>query len=596
MARTPTPPAFRPYLAPVLLQAAPPGTGAALLVALVAEVEALVETPGGPRTILSRTPVSLSGGVRTVAIEYQHRSQPAWAPPGAWVDINHHLIVVSVKGNLAAICVSETAMRGRFGKELVAARPISRSTVETGFVGDQAKALWLNGIHVRSDAKADAKTLMGSDLELALDPLGDQSYAFKAVRSRVPLTLSGGAPALVVGAAPGEGRVWLNRPANWSAFVADVEILLDTLAAALAGPVITRFRALAQSVNDLTAVSEAYAVAFVPPDLLLEDTDPAVRDMAVRWAYGAQFEVFGGPSADMTATVTLERVVLGDLTIQPGIANGKVSLTIGWATTPPAGAAGRDAFDALVSEHDWLKLYYASGHTIAEAHCYLATPTDRWFPEFKFKALAAYDVTKEKPTVLVGSTLALSIAEPKADGQPDDSLFGYCCDSLRQGWLASDDRSMELADFIHISDAGEVTLIHAKGAGSISLNRQTSASEYEVVVGQAVKNLRHLERRTLADALEAGQHHQISRAVWRNGIREPDRTRMIARARALAPDHPRKVVIFQPQLTETEHDLCKAGRAAATRTLKMKQLNTLLLSARLSVSAVGATLEVWAAA
>lgn len=158
---------------------------------VVAEAEVLIEQVGGPRTILSRTPVSITGGLRSVAIEYRHESQPAGPPAGGMTDIKHHLVVISVKGPRSAICASEPAMQTRLGKQVTIVRPVARSIVETGFVGDRAKALWLNGVHVRSDAKADAKTLMGSNLELAIDPLGDQSYAFNAVRSRVPLTLSG---------------------------------------------------------------------------------------------------------------------------------------------------------------------------------------------------------------------------------------------------------------------------------------------------------------------------------------------------------------------------------------------------------------------
>ena len=595
MARASAPPPIRPYLAPMLLQAASAARDAPLLTVLGAEIEALLAAAGASRMILSRTPVIVSGGLRTVVIEYRHESQPAWAPAGRFMDINHHLVVVSVKGALAAVCASEPAMRDRIGKNLTAARPVSRSTVETAFVGTRTKALWLNGIHVRSDAKADAKTLMGSNLELALDPLGDQSYAFNAVRSRVPLALSGGAADPVIGAAPAEGRLWLNRPSDWNCFVADIETILDALAVALAGPAVSRFPALAQSVSDLAQVTDAYAVAFVPPDLLLEDTDATVRDLAVRWAFGSGFVVTPAAGPDMTAAVTLEGVALGDLTIQPIMANGKVSVTFAWMTDPPAGAAGRAEFDQIAANHDWLKLYYGSGHTIAEGHCYVAAVSDRWFPDYKFKNLAGYDLRMEKPDVRRGHTLALSIGEPKANGQRDNSLFGYCHDHFRQGWLASDDRSMELADFIHISEAGAVTLIHVKRAGSTGV-RIASASEYEVVTGQAIKNLRHLERRTLADALDAGRNLQIARAVWRDGVRQPDRTGMIAAARALAPDHERTVVIFQPHLTKTEHDDCKGGTATPSRIQKMKQLNTLLLSARLSASAVGATLEVWVAA
>lgn len=71
-----------------------------------------------------------------------------------------------------------------------------------------------------------------------------------------------------------------------------------------------------------------------------------------------------------------------------------------------------------------------------------------------------------------------------------------------------------------------------------------------MVVGQAVKNLRHLDRVLLADALEAGKDKKIARAIWHNGVRQKDRADMIVAVRALGQDYARRVVVFQPQLTK----------------------------------------------
>lgn len=276
MARRPAPPPFRPYLAPILVRSVDNVAGPGLLAALAAEMETMVAS-AGPRTLLRASPAIVNGALRTVTLEYEHRSDPAWAPAGAFTDLAHHLLVVLVKGRLAAICASESALRSRIDRTLVAARPISRSEIESGFVGDEAKALWLDGIHTRSDAKPDAKALTGRALEIAIDPLGDQTYAFKAVRSRVPLTLSGGATRPVVGASPDEGRLWLNRPQNWTDFIADTEAILDVVTATAAGPPIVRFPELAQGVSSLAAVSDANAVAFVPPELMADDVDPLLK-------------------------------------------------------------------------------------------------------------------------------------------------------------------------------------------------------------------------------------------------------------------------------------------------------------------------------
>ena len=147
---------------------------------------------------------------------------------------------------------------------------------------------------------------------------------------------------------------------------------------------------------------------------------------------------------------------------------------------------------------------------------------------------------------------------------------------------------------MHITDDDVVTLIHAKASNTAARDRQVSVSNYEVVVGQAIKNLRHLERITLADALQKGQRKQIAGAVWHDALRQRDRRGIIARAKAITGAYRRHLIVLQPQLTRAERDACASGRATAGRIMRMKQLDTLMLGAQLSAAAVGATFVGWA--
>jgi len=69
------------------------------------------------------------------------------------------------------------------------------------------------------------------------------------------------------------------------------------------------------------------------------------------------------------------------------------------------------------------------------------------------------------------------------------------------GWLASNDGALEVADFIHLSDGGLPTLtpVHAKAAANNAANRALAVSPYELVVSQAIKNLRHADPILAAD-------------------------------------------------------------------------------------------------
>src|SRR5262249_48177115 len=72
-----------------------------------------------------------------------------------------------------------------------------------------------------------------------------------------------------------------------------------------------------------------------------------------------------------------------------------------------------------------------------------------------------------------------------------------------QQWLGCDDGAHEKADFVClevVDGVPRLTLIHVKGVhtrnktGAVSPQRAISVADYEVVVGQAVKNIRWLDR------------------------------------------------------------------------------------------------------
>jgi len=84
----------------------------------------------------------------------------------------NQLIVVAVQGSSVALCASDGAMRDRIVKNLRAACRMSREAI-TAFVGGDAKALWLNGVHTPTASKADTKAMTGTTLEYALDPIAD---------------------------------------------------------------------------------------------------------------------------------------------------------------------------------------------------------------------------------------------------------------------------------------------------------------------------------------------------------------------------------------------------------------------------------------
>lgn len=541
----------------------------------------------GPTQVSSAISV---GGLSIRTIEYVEVRSPAWAPDSWRMDVQHHLVVVATKGDTAAVCASQPGLLDKISK-VGCASLFDRSVLEAAFVGRKASVIWMSGIHAKTDSKPMAKTLMGSALEYAIDPLGDQSFFYSAMRSRVDVQLDGTKDASI-GTSPSGSRIWVSRPPDWQRFATRLEIILDRVGRP---PLRSgRFDMLATSLHDLKDVKNAYEVGFVPPELF-SDLDALGAEEIESWAFETDFEVIWKYGADVVIKVARKGVDFGDVSLSPSISGERVIVSAAWTNVRGGTAHERTKCLDYLREGKWTKIRYESGHTIEHGGCFSSALRDQLF-DWRFMNLTGYDVAKEKPAVPTGQTLA-SIIGSKTPGSIDDSLFGYVFDQMSaEGWLASDDGSMEIADFIHIADNNQVTLFHVKAAGSTQADRQTSASKYEVVVGQAIKNLRHLDRTKLATALTRNQGNQIGSAVWHAGVWQKGRAGLIRRASLLPPGYPRKVVILQPQLTRKEHDDCNAGETTRDRQLRMKQLHTLMLAARLSAGAVGASLEGWAAA
>lgn len=588
---------LRPYVAPVLFEAAANLASQALLTRLINEIAPIIREPGSrSRRIVTQTEPDTDADreLLTQAIVYRETGIPSWLARGGYDDVSHELVLLSVRGRHATLCTTDASMRDRLVKRLKSVRRMPRDAI-AGFVGEEAKALWLNGVHTPTAAKADTKALTGTDLGSAIDPIGDQSYYYSAVRSLpdVPgVTSSNGSP-LVVGAAPGGGRVWTRRAEGLEDYKQLITAILNHATTGVPAP--NRFQSLAQTVSSAAGVTGAFTLSIVPPDLLSEEALPAATlDAARRWAFDASYDVEPLDGMSLRVAVKLAGNAIGTAELSVTLdEEGEAHLDFGWTETPAASAATRGECEAFLKELHTLKVYYESGHSLAQGRCYAGGYTDQPF-EWSFKDFTGYDIDREKPNVPNGQTLAQCIATGN-----DNSLFAYVCERMfvdaagqPRGWLASDDGSMEMADFIHIDpDTKTVTLVHVKASKLTTADRQAAPAEYEVVVSQAVKNLRHLDRRKLVDELKHGKAKKIGAAVWLNGSKQADRTGFIAAAEKLKGAINRKLIVLQPRVTEFERNRCLADNAPPSYALRIKQIETLMLAARASALACGATFE-----
>jgi hypothetical protein len=574
-------------LAPVLLQSVGKEVNAALLRAVVKEIEqyGITSTDRVTRVLLDSVGLGTSATLHFHAIVYSERSTPVWHAGSAYANLTHELIVVASRDRYVMICASDGMARNKIVKRLKTARPMSPDAL-TKFVGAEAAAIWLDGLHTPTSSRPDTKFMTGPALEYALDPLGDQTFRYSAIRSHPDVAGLKDAKgrSRAIGASPESARLWVGRPDAWTDFAKQLAAILDHALSKAAGADLYGF--LAKPTTNTQLVKNAYAVAILPPELLSEESiSDADREEARRWAYDTRLTVYGGAGPSLEIEAFLEGRRLGRVALEVTEVGQEIAIGAKWTNRPAGLEAERQRCACLLTDTDQVKIYYDSGHTLAKGRFYESGFTDQPF-DWRFEPMKGFDVDREKP--LIGRALDIGGIGKRRD----KSLFGLVVRQLfPSGWLACDDGSMELADFVHIDEATRaLTLVHAKGSGSTSPTREVSVSDYEVVVSQAIKNLRHLHRHNVFEELSKGKGKKIGAAVWKNGVRQPDRSGFLAAAQTLRASTKKAVMILQPRLTSAEHQACMGFNADPSRSMRMKQLNTLMLAARLSAMACGADL------
>lgn len=576
-----------------------------VLIEVIDDVDSLVKstTNGVERGPTEHNEPGKHHGLWVAYLTYQERRSPAWAPESNLLDVVNHLVVVCARDRFVAIYASDPSLGRSLGRSMGASgngplsclQRIPVGTLNTAFCHGPARTLWLSGIHRRVESKADSKTLSGTNLSFALDPIGDQSYYFTAARTAVDLpNLPDDRSTRAIGFSPRKSRAWAGPSRDWSEFVKLVYALLGQLKHAENElPDLTPLPVLAGPVDDAVNIETPYDVSVIAPELLsdIAITDGALLQKAERWAYDARFEITptGGPN--FNADVFLHGVRLGTLGFEICIA-GDGGAT--WEITSDDDSVPelREARE-VCKDPGWITVRYESGHTLSNGAIYsmrfrdVRFDTDRW----RFYRMTAFDVTKEKPP----NSLHF---DPAAIGD-HDSLFCWVQKNwpppgpgVQAGWLTCDDGAGEIADFVHVDTTHRVvTLIHVKASHSKKHDRQISTSDYEVVVGQAVKNLRMLDRVNLADRLMEGNDKAVASATWKNGVKQNDRTGLVKAVRRLGDNYSRKVVILQPRVTAAEYQRARDDQdrnAKTSRVKRMQQLDTLLIEAESACRDLGA--------
>jgi hypothetical protein len=485
------------------------------------------------------------------AVWYVERRRPGWlrnVPENLVVDSVNHLAIVLAHRGYLGVYASDGGARNQVERWLIewdegrAVQRVPARALHDAFANNPAVTLWLRGLHRPTDLKPSRKTLFGSRLRRALNPLDDQTYQYSAARCRAR-------PNLAIGISPSRAKVWLrsvrglDELVNMFGWVADEIIDASSVAP---GEVVSEdnlLDVLAQPVEDVSPLSGPSELALYPPDVS-EDTDDAdeqareLRESHARWSEHGSFvveepdEAASSPSDDgasephFSVLARLENEDVARFAVKV-VANaaGVVRLDVE-ETGVPGDKADADAAARLLQNSDAVVVWFDSGHTLSGGQVFETRHRDLRFRYWKWADLRDEIIIKEKPEK--PNARGTNVFAPELVGVgPMTSLFDWVAaggqpDILdtTHGWLLCDDGALEVSDFVHLDTAGAVprlTLIHVKAAVSNSPARKISVTDYELVSAQSGKNLRWLNPQHLADRLAGGNKGATAGLIWKDG-------------------------------------------------------------------------------
>ena len=588
---------YKSFLLARIKDSSPPARG--VVDALLDELSELLSLESREkRLLISRGNEVKADELLAGYIHYVEKQQAPWTLNPRVVDETNQLVLVFRLNQHVAIYISDTRWRSaiakRFDKDasrgLGMLRKIEPGLLNAAFVRGPARTLWLAGTHARTSIKADNKILSGIELQDALDPVGDQTYYFTAARCAFDLDST--VPA--VGTSPRGSRIWISTSRDWNEVRDAVTAILKHLEG-ITKPVRAPLPVVAVSSVDTRSVRAAFDLAVIPPELLSDD--PSIqheeREHMEEWAYQATFRVLSVNGPDFRAEVVLKGTPLGAIDLKVDLRDPE---HVTWAITGTA-SSKKTSHDfaravGVLQRPEWVRIWYDSGHTISNGAVFEVRHRDVPFTDFSWVNFGDYDITKEKPSAL----------DLKIIGE-EDSLFCWVKNewplptlgTTQGGWLACDDGSMEIADFIHLnekSDPPKLSLIHVKASDDAKASRGVSVSKYEVVTAQAVKNLRSLDRAILSEGLEGGLKKSVGKLVWHNRqIAKGGRQAMLDALKKMGTNYERQVVIIQPRLTRARALLARS-KPKSSDAARLRQLDTLLLTQANACHGLQARLQV----
>ncbi|WP_279624346.1 hypothetical protein [Aeromonas veronii] len=539
--------------------------------------------------------VGILGTVKVTS--YKIEKSPSWAKDIILKDIEHHVFVSFNVRNHLAFYFSEKgkkdAIREHFGKtRLSNLFPIPIGQLNGNFINeDEIKMLWLSGIHGRDNFKADSKVLGGNSVADTLDPLIDQSYMMSAVRTEIWGTNSKSS----VGINPFKSSIWRGPCKDWSTFENRVLEILDRLSVnniESDSPI----GILSYPISKPDDLKIPYDFSLVDYDFLSEEDGQYRKDLLKKLQYNYHVEL--APSfieSDISLNVFYGSKNVGNICIEVEVDDYKVNFKI--KSENYIIKSHFDQYKRIFNYPELVKCWFESGHAVVNGMVFRTGSQDVEYNKFLWADFEEYDITKEKPGIDAQKPDLKSIGKEK-------SLFCWVqkCWSgnwltaaefntteTPKGWLYCDDGAGEKADFIHYVKHGAlhlISLIHVKASKSNARARKISVGAHDVVLNQAVKNLRYTVRKVLVEDLKARHDNATHKGCWHDGkAAKPEDFFNLLLTMKDNKHVKTRVVVVQPH---TQQSVYEGNIDSKIKT----QLDVLLVSAENAVRSSGADFHI----
>jgi hypothetical protein len=546
-------------------------------------------------TIFS-TSSQISGEAFIEFTPYSVKRSPNWLKKGDIYDLENHLFISIHLGEYIAFYFSEKGLKDSIrdyftSSFLPKVKVVDINHLNYLFINeDRIKMLWLLGIHGKNSFKADSKVLGGNSVADTLDPLEDQSYMMSAVRTSI------GNSEKTIGLNPFKSSIWRGPCKDWDTFENNITYILDSLRSnsrSIDNPI----SILATPINDLNAIKNAYDLSLIDYSILPSEQSSAKKDLLKTVTHSYNWELIEGlGNKKISLRIFHEKILCGELTVEPTIRDYEISFNVTGFTPVKNKKKTLEYFKRIFNHPEFIKCWYETGHAIVNAWLFKTDYRDVQYHNFIWADFENYDITQEKPNVegklaldLIGKQKSLFcwVKNRWSGGWNTRDEFNTTEKPL--GWLYCDDGAGEKADFIHIVEHKAeilISLIHVKAANANSLNRRISVGAHDIVLNQAIKNLRYVNRKNLLLDLQERAETSENKQCWLNNNSETSKnfTSYLQSIQKISNIKTR-VIVIQPHTMKNFYETVKSSNIK-------KQLDVLLVSADNAIRSSGAEFHI----